>query len=69
MDCGTETDLQEVVIVIKGDLSRSPLGIAYTYELLHNTRWNLCMVDPLRRAAQLDDVCWCGPLSALLSAP
>ena len=68
MDCGTERDLRDVVIVIKGDLARSPLGVAYTYQLLHSTRWNLCMADPARRAAQLDDVCWYKedePVSAL----
>jgi hypothetical protein len=68
VDCGTERDLRDVVIVIKGDLARSPLGATYTYQLLRNTRWNLCMADPARRAAQLDDVCWYQqdePVSAL----
>lgn len=57
-DCGKETNLVSLLVIIEGDFSNSALGEMASEGLRASASWNLCFEDPKRSEYGLEDLCY-----------
>jgi hypothetical protein len=57
-DCGRETNLMAVVVVLTANFEKSSQGVSLGRTLKDLVRWNLCLSNPARTEAGLENECW-----------
>jgi hypothetical protein len=57
-DCGKETNLVNLLVVLEGDFSTSALGEMASEGLRASASWNLCFEDAKRAEYGLEDLCY-----------
>lgn len=57
-DCGKETNLVNLLVVIEGNFGNSALGEMASEGLRASASWNLCFEDPERSEYGLEDLCY-----------